>query len=209
MHIVSVLGFVVGLVAFFGNGADGQIGVSICACQPGFYEFTLNFTFPRVGGPNGSNNNCDQGEIMGPGINNTSCLIDNVDDDTDEANTFFTFMSTIAVQELDQDLLPLANTRYVGPFLDGDVFTYTSVIANGLADPTDVNKVPRGFQFTIQGRNELDEDLTVAILIRYENDCGIFPLLEEGDQIGPMIFVSGMIWGLIVFLVFPNSILLV
>ena len=190
MNTPRTVGFFLGAVALLGFSVQAQVGVDICACQPAFYDFTLNFTFPRTEGPNGSDNNCDQREIVGPGINNTSCLIDNLSNETDGANSMFDFISTISIAELDQNLLPLVNTRYTGPFRDGDTFTYTSIIANGLADPNDVVAVPKGFQINIQGRNELEDDLFLFILIRYENDCGIFPLLEEGDQIGPVIFVS-------------------
>ena len=45
--------------------AQQRVGVDICACQPGTYEFTLDFDLT-----------CDLKTIQGPGIGESSCVVD-------------------------------------------------------------------------------------------------------------------------------------
>ena len=42
-----------------------RVGVDICACQPGTYEFTLDFALT-----------CQLKTIQGPGIGESSCVVD-------------------------------------------------------------------------------------------------------------------------------------
>jgi hypothetical protein len=173
--------FLAALVALAGTVVDAQVGVDICACQPSTYEFTLDFasTLPA---------NCDLGEIIGPGLNETTCRITRLNDPNDAGDPDLMPVSVTDIQvlELDQNLLPLVQTPIVGDFRSGDTFRYTSIIANGLGP--DPMAVPRGFLMTINGRNSLDEDLQQRWVILYDNDCGIFPILFEGTQLGWTVF---------------------
>jgi hypothetical protein len=97
-------------------------------------------------------------------------------------------VTSIQILELNQDDQVLVQTNVIGAFSDGDNFTYTSITAT---DPNlNASSIPRGFQLSITGRNKIDENIVNTWLIVYNNDCGIFPILFEGEHIGWTVFVS-------------------
>jgi hypothetical protein len=49
---------------------------------------------------------------------------------------------------------------------------------------------PGGLQLNINGRNALDEFITNVWVIFFNNECGLFSVIAEGDQIGWTKFVS-------------------
>jgi hypothetical protein len=78
-----------------------QIGVDICACQPSVYEFTFDFL-----------NNCTDFNVTGPGITDTSCLVNfEVDTNTTGADLRPVIVTKIDVLELDQMLQVVAQTQ--------------------------------------------------------------------------------------------------
>jgi hypothetical protein len=159
----------------------GQIGVSICACQPSVYTFTFNFS-----------GICDIGTIERPGVRDADCFtrgftLGTADDVND---TVPVQVTTVSVMELNKDLGVLVQTPYVDDFRDGDSFTYTSI----LSTPDNVtglkpDMIPGGIQLGIVGVNKLEEPITNVWIILFDNACGIFPVLEVGDQIGWTILV--------------------
>jgi hypothetical protein len=54
----------------------------------------------------------------------------------------------------------------------------------------DPNMIPKGLQITLAGRNAEEQDLVDFWLIIFDNECGVFPVVLEGQQIGWTIFVS-------------------
>jgi hypothetical protein len=160
---------------------DAQVGVTICACQPDFYEFTLNFTLT-----------CDDTDITSelPGINDTTCRVSPVSSQnvTDEVPVVVT-----SVQILELGPPPkypiLFETTFPLQLSDGGKFNYTSVAAKP-EDITTEDKVPSGLQLSIIGRNQDEEEILNYWLIVYDNDCGIWPLLEEGQKIGWTVFTG-------------------
>jgi hypothetical protein len=154
-----------------------QVGVNLCACQPSVYTFTLDFSAT-----------CEDANIEGPGIFDKDCTVSGVgrENVTDKVPVQ---VSSIQILELDQNLQVITQTPVVGTFLDGETFTYTSIIATE-SDNLNTSMVPRGFQMVLTGVNSLDEFIRNTWIIVYENDCGIFPILFEGQQNGWTIFVS-------------------
>ena len=151
------------------------VGVDICACQPSTYEFILNF-----------NLTCDDKNVQGPGINASACTI-TTDRDLNVTNKVPVSVSKIQVLELNQNLDIISTTPYEGEYTNGDVFRYTSVIATDkITRPEDV---PRALQMTLAGRNANEEDLVNFWIIIFDNSCGIYPVVLEGEQIGWTIFV--------------------
>ena len=146
------------------------IGGTLCACQPAVYEFTFNFDLT-----------CEDGNVFGPGINETACLTEirdvngDVMDDGDEKPVLVT---NIQIFELDQNLQVAAQSVINGNFLDGSTFTYTSIISSETSQ-LDEQTLPRGFQVVSAGVNNVDQSLINTYAILYENDCGIFPILSE------------------------------
>lgn len=159
----------------------GQIGVTICACQPSVYTFTFNFSAT-----------CDISTVEGPGVLDADCFargfaIGSADDVND---TVPVQVTTVSIIELNKDLGVLVQTSYTDVFRDGDNFTYTSI----LSTPDNItgltpDMVPGGIQLGIVGVNQMEIPITNVWIILFDNECGIFPVLEVGDQIGWTILV--------------------
>jgi hypothetical protein len=157
--------------------SDAQtIGVDICACQPSVYTFSFDFQLL-----------CADRNIDGPGIIDSSCVQVNVVTNN-ETDLPFVAVSSIRILELDQDLQTTAQTQINGDFRTGDNFTYTSIIATEF-DNFNASSIPRGIQLDITGRNAFDQQVVNTWAILYSNDCGIFPILFEGEFIGVTIIV--------------------
>jgi hypothetical protein len=163
------------------EGVQGQtIGTDICACQPVTYELILNLSL-----------SCADTTVLEtiPGILDRACQVESRDEIENITNPFPLTIGSVIVSELDANLLPVSQAVYRGPYFDGDIITYTSIV---LTNPNELNAttIPRGFQVVLTGLNSAEETLTNTWVITYENDCSIFPLLTKGEQIGWTIFVS-------------------
>lgn len=152
------------------------VGVDICACQPATYEFVLDFALL-----------CENRTVVaGPGVNASECRI-TTDRNLNVTDQVPVSVSKVQVLELNQDLDIITTTQYEEEFADGDLFTYTSVIAsNNITRPEDV---PRALQMTITGRNQEEQDLVNFWIVIFDNSCGIYPVVLEGEWIGWTIFV--------------------
>ena len=171
-----------GTVAFLcaARSAIAQmIGTDICGCQPQTYTFTLDFDLT-----------CDDDTVSGPGINETACLTEiRGQDVVPDEDLIPVTVQTIQIFELDENQQVFSQTVRTGTFLDGSNFTYTSVIST-ITDLDDVDALPRGLQLVITGLNNKEQATVQTYIITYFNDCGIFPILTEGQHIGWTIFVS-------------------
>ena len=167
----------IGISTFLVGRSEAQVvGVDICACSPSVYEFTLDFFLT-----------CLDTNIEGQGILEFDCTVSATEGGTATDLTPVA-VSSIDILELDQDLAPLVSTTRFVNFRNGDIFNYTSIIAN----PSDINatSVPKGFQLSIVGRNVVDESLLMIWIITFTNNCDSFPILFKGERIGWTIFVS-------------------
>ena len=88
-----------------------------------------------------------------------------------------------------QNLDVIAQTVNTGTYLSGSTFTYTSIIATE-PDMLNPDTLPRGIQLVFIGNNALNQPVVNTFAILYNNDCGVFPLLREGQVAGWSIFVS-------------------
>lgn len=169
-----VIGFIVSTV-------HCQIGVTICACQPSVYTFTFNFSAE-----------CDIDTIGGPGVRDADCFARGIGLGSENTNlTTPVQVTSVSVLELDRSLRVAAQTPYVADYRDGDSFTYSSIVA----DPATVatmteDSIPGGIQLDMVGINALEQPITNVWVILFDNNCGIFPVLEVGDQVGWTILVS-------------------
>lgn len=203
MGFINIIILAILYLGSFWSAWAQTIGVDLCACQPSVVTFQLNFTL-----------DCDGTNVAGPGINETSCIPEsrtslNVSDFVP------TFISEVQVLELDENLAPLTGAIYTDGYFDGDEITYTSIVET---DPDNVttSNFPLGFQVVLTGLNAAEQNIVITMAITYFGgmhftsqiislglvvllltltnilflDCGIFPLLEVGEQIGPIVFVS-------------------
>jgi hypothetical protein len=159
-----------------------MIGTDICGCQPQTYTFTFNFSYT-----------CDDDTVSGPGINETACLTEiRGQDDVPDEDLIPVTVQTIQIFELDENHQVFSQTVRTGTFVNGSNFTYTSIIST-ISDLNDVGSLPRGLQLVITGLNNKEQSTVQTYIITYFNDCGIFPILTEGQHIGWTIFVSALL----------------
>jgi len=156
-----------------------EIGLDLCACQPSVYEFTFDLDLT-----------CDDQDVGGEGISATTCLTElRGQENQEDADLVPVSVGQVSVFELDQNLDVIAQTVNTGNYLTGSTFTYTSIIATE-PDMLNPDSLPRGLQLVIIGINALNQAVVNTFAILYDNDCGVFPLLREGQQAGWVIFVS-------------------
>lgn len=163
------------------NGQGGEIiGTDICFCQPVTYKIRLDFALEC---PDSTVNNTI------PGILEVSCLVESRNEEQNLTDPFPIIVNEVQILELDRNFELVGQTVYTDPLTNGSIVEYTSIVATS-PDFITPETIPRAFQITIQALNSLEEPLTQTIAIEYSNNCGIFPLLTEGQQIGWAIFVS-------------------
>jgi hypothetical protein len=171
--------FLVAGVLFKSVSAQG--GVELCACFPSVYTFI--FQFGQV---------CAETSIPGAGVSSTVCFVSPAESSATFEDEVPVAVSSIDVLELGQDLTPIASTQVTGDFRSGDSFTYASVVSTpeGVDMVNELGVFPGGLQLNINGRNALDEFITNVWVIFFNNECGLFSVIAEGDQIGWTKFVS-------------------
>ena len=158
--------------------ALAQVGTKLCACQPAVYEITLNFTVT-----------CEAVDVQGPGILETACRIDK--ETTDDVTDLVPAQVTeIQFLELNGNLQTLQQEARTGSFRAGNMVQYTSVLA--VQPSFDEDTLPAAFQVIMRGVNAVDQPIQMFWVITYSNDCGVFPVLTEGQKQGWSIFVSSM-----------------
>jgi len=181
------------LLLFFGLifSADCQtpeVGIQICGCYPAVYEFTIDFSLT-----------CNDQNVGGPGINQTTCLTDlRGQEDQTGADLTPVVVSSVSIFELGPNSDVIAQTINEGSFLNGSTFQYTSIIATE-PELLTFDTLPRGIQLVFVGSNSENRPVVNTFGILYTNDCGVFPLIQEGQVAGWSRFVSHLL-PLLVFL---------
>ena len=158
--------------------AKEQIGVDICSCAPGTYEFTLDFSL-----------SCPPVNItLGDAVRDTSCMVSPFGDPT-VSDLVPVAVNSIDILELDQNLQISVQENIAGSFGDGDHFQYISsaAVPGEIVDPT---AIPRAIQLNLIGVNQYDQPIINVYLIIFTNNCGKYPVLFEGQYAGWTRFVS-------------------
>ena len=180
------------VATYQGQGIGEPIlGTTICSCSPSTYEFTLDFTLScdPITVPVGSNIN--------NGISSIACFLQSneLNDNGVPAGDVTDFVPVVVddiqIIEVNQNLIPMQQTTFGGgtDFLSGDTLTYTTKSATP-GEITNVGDVLLSIQFTIEGRNVLNEKIKNVYVVSFTNDCNAFPTLEVGQSIGWTRFVS-------------------
>jgi hypothetical protein len=167
--------------SFVRYSVHGQIGVSICVCQPGVYTFEFNFDALCV------NSTVDDND----GVNGVSCYQRGIGINALAINdTIPILVDTIDVLELDANQQTLSQTPYINTYQNGDTFEYTSPLAGTLDLASNLSTVPSGLQINLNGINRLEQPITNVWLIAFDNECNNYPVLAAGDSIGWTKIVS-------------------
>lgn len=159
-------------VTFAASARAQVVGEDIFICSPTAFEFTLNF----AGG-------CPGTIEPSPGIVGSDCT--NFANIT--ADNIPVSVRSVQVLELDTNLNNLDVTNFIGAFTDGDTIDYSSVSSEEITDPADV---PGGLQLNINGVNAVGQTIVNSIILEYTNAGTYSPILNVGDQIGWIVFVS-------------------
>jgi hypothetical protein len=154
-----------------------EIGTELCSCAPNTYNFTLDFSLfcPPVN------------ITLGDAVQATSCLVSPFGNPEVE-DLVPVEVQSIDILELGQDLRVLVQENIEGSFGDGDTFSYTSVASIPGNIVTSV-EIPRALQLNIVGVNANDEPIINVYIITFTNNCGTYPVLQEGQSAGWTRFV--------------------
>jgi hypothetical protein len=168
-----------GLFLFGSVGA--QIGVDQCACFPSTYTFVLDL-----------GQSCSQTSLSSSGVFTTCSVLS--ESGAVLSNMVPVSVSEITVFELGQNLVTIIATQIPGnSFITGGSFTYPSSSVgtqDGLDTSIASGVFPRGLELQLRGLNLFSEIVYNRFTIVFSNECDVFPLVQEGDQIGWVKFVS-------------------
>lgn len=146
----------------------------LCACSPSAYVLTFDFSLE-----------CEpiNVDFENGGIADAVCLVTGFDN-INVTDLVPVAISSIQFIEIGQDGGPVNVDQISRDFGDGNSFEFTSISA------TPGVQAPRAFQVRALGRNAAAEPLVLQWAITYTNNCGVFPVLEEGNNVGWTMFVS-------------------
>lgn len=96
----------------------------------------------------------------------------------------------VNILELGQDFTVLDQTNFTTIFLNGDSFTYTSIVADQ-AKAADASQIPSVLQLNIFGVNAQNQPVVNLYAIKFTNDCFAYPVIMPGNSAGWTSFVSG------------------
>lgn len=156
-----------------------QIGVDVCGCSPMTFSFTLDLSLT-----------CPPTNITaGGGVAAVSCLVSPFGAPTDDLTPIV--IESISVLELDQSNSVLVEERIDGNLLNGETFTYTSILNNPAFIPTS-EQIPKAIQMNLNGRNVEGVILLNVFIITYSNECGFVPVIKDEHSAGWVIFVGAL-----------------
>jgi hypothetical protein len=173
------------LLGFLSGQVRAQIGTDQCACFPSTYTFVLDLAL-----------SCGQTSLPNSGVESNECSVLPAEPGAELSSMVPISLSEITVFELGQNLGTTLGTQIPGDsFVSGAPFTYTSSVGSqeGLDMTIASGGFPRGIEVQMRGRNLLSEIIDNRFTIVFSNECGIYPVIEEGDKIGWIKFVSGFV----------------
>lgn len=161
-------------------GAEAQVGVTLCACQPSVWQIQLDF----------ANSCASQTWVAGPGIQETFCNVASSEDPSVEVNDFeFVEVDQVQFIEADQNFDAVNTVRINGTFSSGDTLTLPSIINNATA-MFDETTLPKLAQVDIFGVNAAGQSIVATWSLLFTNDCSSFPVVEAGEETILTIVVS-------------------
>ena len=159
------------------------MGVDLCGCQPGHWDFTFAFELT-----------CDDNTFGPPEVVESECIsvgVPPLDSDIPASSITdlqFVVVDLVVILELNRNNEIVNQDVQTGPFEDDDTISFVSILAT--APSLNADTIPVGIQTTLEGRNELNETVRVTWSLRFDQSCTIFPLVTDADSIGPTNIVS-------------------
>jgi hypothetical protein len=166
---------------FLGPVGAQNIGTDQCACFPSIYTIELNL-----------GQTCTQTSLPSSGIESTACSV--VSESGVVSGMVPVSVSEITVFELGQNLGTIITEPIAGGiFTTGTQFFYLSTSVGtqeGLNATIASGVFPRGLELHLRGLNLYGEIIINRVTIVFSNECDVFPVVQGGDQIGWVKFVS-------------------
>lgn len=155
------------------RGSAQTLGEDTCSCSPGTYEITFDFSLV-----------CPPTNVtVGDGIEDIACLISPTG--VSASNDLVPVsVEAIDILEGGENLNIIFQDELIGPFSDGDTFTYTTNIIEGASD------IRKGIQFSTYALNQAGESIVNVLNIVYTNDCNVYPVIDVNQSAGWFRFVS-------------------
>jgi hypothetical protein len=160
------------------NVSAQELGVTICACSPRYYQFTLDFAL-----------SCDTNVILGEGVASYECSIEPFQGSA-IADLIPVSVSSIDLIELDQGLNLLSQASSFGPFLNGNTSVTNNLTYFNETTGGDTSLVPKALQFSVLGQNAAGESIFFTGLIVYNNSCSVVNTILVNSTIGWFRLVS-------------------
>lgn len=137
-----------------------------CICQPNQISFVLDFALT-----------CDDRTILtgDPGIKEAECLIF-----PDGVDPIPVSVESVHIFETDQDLNLINQLNINETLSSGGTIVYNSFAS--INSPEEI--IPTGITVQLNGINANGESITNSFVILYTNECDVYPVLTNGDQIG-------------------------
>lgn len=155
-----------------------ETGNDVCGCSPSTYTFVLDFGM-----------SCPPANITtGSGVTSVSCLISPFGAPT--TNLDPVIIDSISIIELDQANNVIVEERINGDFFNGDSFSYSSILNNNPEDITSSRQIPKALQLNLNGKNREGIMLINVFIVTFSNECGVYPVIQDGESVGWTIFVS-------------------
>jgi hypothetical protein len=151
----------------------------VCGCSASTYILVLDFSL-----------SCPPTNIdiaVGSGVAALSCLIAPFGAPT--TNLTPVVLDSVSILELDQNFNVLVEEIINGELVNGDSFSYSSIV-NNREDMTNIQNIPSELQLNLSGRNEDGVMIMNVFVIRFSNSCGVTPVIQDGESAGWVIFVS-------------------
>lgn len=161
--------------------AQDEVGVDKCACSPGAYEFTLNFTAT-----------CDDSNVPNSdntGILETTCITQATDGGPTLSEVFVE-INFFGVIEIEPSNASLAISRRREMFSDMQAVTYTSATST-ISDLT-ADELLRKITVIVFGTNVVGQEIQNVWSVTFTNECGGVPVFD-GGQPTPQIGVTKLV----------------
>lgn len=148
-----------------------------CLCQPNQISFVLDFGLE-----------CDESSIRtgDPGIEEVECQVASPNRTSFDPTPVT--LDSVFIWEVDQNLNLINLVNFTDSFSSGDTITYDSFVTTDEFIGGGI--IPKGLSVRLNGVNGDGEEVSNFFVILYTNECTIYPVLEDGEQIGWTKLVS-------------------
>lgn len=152
-----------------------------CACQPTSYDITIKTSL-----------DCIDSTVGGLGIKSNECSVrSRLSANADVMDLVPRMITEVQVLELSESGKILDHSVYnMGPYSDGDVIQYTSVLERVPDAKYEGTSMPRELQVVISAVTADNKPIQNSWGIKFSHECTRVPMIRINDKIGWTVLVS-------------------